>query len=197
MPFPRNMSSVSAIITAFRQCLPSSYLALDIHVTLLPPQDCSSRIGYRCITVFSFWVFCSFCHFPLARFFLRWLLSNRYHRSLLKSARPERLSDKVRLNPGASSSAKPIPCPQQWGPNCPKWPILPYFRLLLRKYASRLFKHFGGGRPLHNAQSAIFVTRRNKKVYISGVTRDEQWRAVDRMVVRVFIGASLQLNVQL
>jgi hypothetical protein len=41
----------------------------------------------------------------LARFILLWLLSKRYLRSPLKVARPERLADKVAVNPGASPSS--------------------------------------------------------------------------------------------
>jgi hypothetical protein len=42
---------VAYLLLAF---LPSRFLAIGICVTLLPPQGCSSRVAYRCVTVPSF-----------------------------------------------------------------------------------------------------------------------------------------------
>jgi hypothetical protein len=82
-------------------------LAMGLHVTLLPPSGCSSRIAYQCVTIPTFpRSLLVMSHLPSSYlfFFLRWQLSNRSHCSLLKIVCPEKFLDKLQVGPGVQPS---------------------------------------------------------------------------------------------
>jgi hypothetical protein len=81
-------------------------------------------------------------------FFLSW------HYSLLKTARPEQLFEKVLVSPGVSSSSNVyLLFPTDRDKSIP---IGRYLHISGSYSVCDLFFRFGGGRPHHNVQSLIF-----------------------------------------
>jgi hypothetical protein len=78
---------------------------------------------------------CSWFHCPShdCLLFPRCSFSERYHCSLLKAARPKRLTAKVPVDPGVLPSFKVfLPFSKQRGRNYLEWLVLPRFWLFLR-----------------------------------------------------------------
>jgi hypothetical protein len=130
----------------FTDSLPSN--ALAIHVTLVSPYGCSSRKANRCITTPCFLGFCSWSHFPMAQFLhgdhFRTATSTPYLRALVPS------SSLIGFQTDQVLSI--IHLIFLMGQNCPEWPVLPHFRLLL---STRSLFSFRRGWPLHKVHFLI------------------------------------------
>jgi hypothetical protein len=95
---------------------------------------------------------------PVVRFLPRWSLSNRYIRSFLKTARPERSPNKFLVSPGYRNHPKfssflslSLPTVGAITPAVAGTPTYPTLYSV-----HDLFFHLGGGLPLHKVHLFIF-----------------------------------------
>jgi hypothetical protein len=109
--------------TSTETCLPTRSLA---HITLLPPSGCSSRTTYR-HTAFSSSESCTWFHLHVT-----WFFCNDF--SPTPTTAPF-----LRCQSFLVFHHHPV-FSFMVGHNCPEWPALPYYRLLLSVHLLFLFR---------------------------------------------------------